>query len=75
KASQTKLLTFFTSLGGANAFFMALYMFLYGKKSPGLLPYLIYPFLCCSGPANFVRKRLLNVGSKNSEDLEKRLVG
>ncbi|CAG8513567.1 18975_t:CDS:2 [Dentiscutata erythropus] len=70
KASQFKVLTFFTSLGGANAFFMTVYMFLYGKKGPGILPYLIYPFLCCSGPANYIRERFIDQPS-HMLDLEK----
>ncbi|CAG8609376.1 19503_t:CDS:2 [Gigaspora margarita] len=69
KASQFKVLTFFTALGGANAFFVTLYMFLYGKKAPGMLPYLIYPFLCCAGPARFVHDRL--IATKKTNDLEK----
>lgn len=43
---------------------MTLYMFLYGKKSPGLLPYLIYPFLCCLGPANFVYEKIIKPTNK-----------
>ncbi|KAF0534065.1 hypothetical protein F8M41_010238 [Gigaspora margarita] len=60
KASQFKVLTFLTSLGGANAFFVTFYMFLYGKKGPGMLPYIIYPFLCCSGPARYIRKNFID---------------
>ncbi|CAG8493933.1 26334_t:CDS:2 [Racocetra persica] len=33
KASQFKVLTFFTSLGGANAFFVTIYLFLYGPAN------------------------------------------
>ncbi|CAG8638253.1 6399_t:CDS:2, partial [Dentiscutata heterogama] len=69
KASQFKVLTFFTSLGGANAFLVTLYMFLFGKKAPGMLPFLIYPFLCCPGPARFIHDKF--IAPKKVKDLEK----
>ncbi|CAG8546730.1 16604_t:CDS:2 [Dentiscutata erythropus] len=68
KASQFKVLTFFTSLGGANALLVTFYIFLFGKKAPGMLPFLVYPFLCCSGPARFIHDRL--IAPKKVKDLE-----